>query len=170
MSRRSANQPRKTLQKKERITTMKRRAFLAALTVSLTVGLLPSVGFAAGQKMTLYKDPQCSCCEIYAQYMRDNGFDVTVVPTNDLATMSEEHGIPANLQGCHLSLIGDYAVGGHVPVDLVKQAFIGHPPIKAITLPGMPAGGPGMMAGVKSDPFTIYAIRNDGSSFVYATQ
>jgi len=149
---------------------MKRRAFLAALTVSLTLGLLPSVGFAAGQKMTLYKDPQCSCCEIYAQYMRANGFDVTVVPTNDLATMSEEHGIPANLQGCHLSLIDEYAIGGHVPVDVVKRLLAGNPPVKAITLPGMPMGGPGMMPGQKMGPFTIYAINNDGSTIVYATE
>ncbi len=147
---------------------MKRRASLA-MTAAPTLGLLPSVSFATGQKLTLYKDPQCSCCEIYARYMRDNGFDVTVVPTNDLATMSEEHGIPADLQGCHLSLIDDYAIGGHVPVDVVKRLLAGNPPVKAITLPGMPAGGPGMMPGVKTGPFTIYAIRTDGSSFVYAT-
>ena len=148
---------------------MNRRTLLA-LTVALMAGAMPSVGFAAGQKMTLYKDPQCSCCEIYAQYMRDNGYDVTVVPTNDLATLSEAHGIPADLQGCHLSLIDGYAIGGHVPVDIVKRLLAGNPPVKAITLPGMPAGGPGMMAGVKTGPFTIYAINMDGSSIVYATE
>jgi hypothetical protein len=143
---------------------------IPALAMSLIIGFLPTVGWAAGQKLTLYKDPQCSCCEIYAQYMRDNGFDVTVVPTNDLATMSEEHGIPADLQGCHLSLIDDYAIGGHVPVDIVKRLLASNPPVKAITLPGMPAGGPGMMAGVKTGPFTIYAINNQGKSVVYATE
>jgi hypothetical protein len=148
---------------------MKRRAFLA-MTAALTFGFLPSISFAAGQKMTLYKDPQCACCEIYAQYMRDNGFDVTVVPTTDLTTMNEEHGIPANMQGCHLSLIDEYAVGGHVPVDIVKRLLAGNPPIKAITLPGMPMGGPGMMPGPKMGPFTVYAINNDGSSIVYATE
>jgi hypothetical protein len=95
---------------------------------------------------------------------------VTVVPTNDLATMSEEHGIPADLQGCHLSLIDEYAIGGHVPVDVVKRLLASNPPLKAITLPGMPAGGPGMMPGVKSGPFTIYAINNAGQSIVYATE
>jgi hypothetical protein len=143
---------------------------ILALTMSLIIWLLPSMSWAAGEKVTLYKDPQCSCCEIYAQYLRDNGFEVTVVPTNDLATMSEEHGIPADLQGCHLSLIGDYAIGGHVPVDIVKRLLASNPPLKAITLPGMPAGGPGMMAGVKNGPFTIYAINKDGKSVVYATE
>jgi hypothetical protein len=148
---------------------MNRRTLLA-FTIALMTSSLPTIGWAVGQKMTLYKDPQCSCCEIYAQYMRDNGFDVTVVPTNDLATMSEEHGIPANLQGCHLSLIDEYAIGGHVPVDIVKKLLASNPPVKAITLPGMPAGGPGMMPGVKSGPFTIYAINNAGQSIVYATE
>jgi hypothetical protein len=93
---------------------------LIALAVALIVGAQPSIGFA-GEKLTLYKNPTCTCCEIYAQYMRDNGFDVTVIPTHDLATLSEEHGIPTNMQACHISLIGDYAIGGHVPVDIVKR-------------------------------------------------
>jgi hypothetical protein len=143
---------------------------ILALTMTLIIGLMPAMGWATGQKVTLYKDPQCSCCEIYAQYLRDNGFEVTVIPTNDLATLSEEHGIPADLQGCHLSLIGDYAIGGHVPVDIVKRLLASKPPVKAITLPGMPAGGPGMMAGPKTGPYTIYAINSDGKSVVYATE
>src|SRR5260221_1777552 len=128
---------------------------LLALTMSLMIGLLPTMSWAAGQKLTLYKDPQCTCCEIYAQYMRDNGFDVTVVPTNDLATMSEEHGIPANMQGCHLSLIDEYAIGGHIPVDIVNRLLASNPPIKAITLPGMPAGGPGKMPGGENGAVTV---------------
>ena len=48
---------------------------LIALAVALIVGAQPSIGFA-GEKLTLYKNPMCTCCEIYAQYMRDNGFDV----------------------------------------------------------------------------------------------
>src|SRR6266508_4639727 len=102
---------------------------ILAFAVALIVGAQPSIGFA-GQKLTLYKNPQCTCCEIYAQYMRDNGFDVIVIPTNDLATMSEDHGIPANLQGCHLSLVGSYVIGGHVPVDIVKRYLADNQAIK----------------------------------------
>jgi hypothetical protein len=142
---------------------------LIALAVALIVGAQPSIGFA-GEKLTLYKNPTCTCCEIYAQYMRDNGFDVTVIPTHDLATLSEEHGIPTNMQACHISLIGDYAIGGHVPVDIVKRLLAERPPIKAIAILGMPTGGPGMMPGPKSGPLTIYAISPNGASSVYATE
>ena len=31
--------------------------------------------------VTLYKNPQCGCCEGYADYLRDNGFKVNAVST-----------------------------------------------------------------------------------------
>lgn len=141
-----------------------------ALTATLIMGLLSTMSWAAaGEMVTLYKNPQCTCCEIYAQYLRDNGFEVTVVPTNDLATLNEKYGIPSELQGCHLSLINGRAIGGHVPVDIVKRFLSEKPSNTAISIPGMPAGGPGMMPGEKTGPYTVYSI-SGGSSSVYATE
>jgi len=54
---------------------------------------------------TLYKDPECGCCEGYGAYLGQNGFRVTVVPTNDLAQINQQHGVPAGLEGCHLTVI-----------------------------------------------------------------
>ena len=52
----------------------------------LLSGIPPAI---AGEKdVTLYKNPQCGCCEGYADYLRENGFTVTVKPTEDLADMS----------------------------------------------------------------------------------
>ena len=141
-----------------------------ALVSMLLVGTLPRSSWAAAyEKVTLYKNPQCGCCEIYAQYLRDNGFDVTVVPTNNLSAMSEEHGIPPDLEGCHLSLFGSAVVGGHVPVGIVKRFLSEKPANTVISIPGMPAGGPGMMPGVKAGPYVVYAIVN-GTSSIYATE
>jgi hypothetical protein len=39
---------------------------------------------------TLYKNPQCGCCETYADYLRENGFEVTVKPTHDLPLMKRQ--------------------------------------------------------------------------------
>lgn len=146
---------------------MNRRTLLA-LAVTLIIGAQPSIGFA-GEKLTLYKNPMCTCCEMYAKYMRDNGFDVTVVPTPDLVTFSEKHGIPARMSACHVSLVGDYAIGGHVPADVVKRLLTEKSPVKAIAIVGMPTGTPGM-PGPKSGPLTIYGISPDGKSSVYATE
>ena len=75
--------------------------------------------------VTLYKNPECQCCEGYAGYLRHNGFEVKVIPTNDLTIMGEKYGIPDSLQPCHLSLMAGYVVGGHIPDRGYRPATIG---------------------------------------------
>lgn len=117
---------------------------------------------------TLYKNPQCSCCEDYAAYLRTNGYTVTVKPTHDLSLISRQHGVPEKLGGCHTTLIGTYVVEGHVPVGTLNRLLKEKPNIKGISLPGMPMGSPGM-TGPKMEPFTIYEFGN-GPSKVYAVE
>jgi hypothetical protein len=117
---------------------------------------------------TLYKSPDCDCCEGYAAYLRRDGFDVTVIPSNDLAVINREHGVPPQLEGCHATLVQGYLVGGHVPIRTVERLLAERPAIRAITLPGMPLGSPGM-SGRQVEPFTIYAI-GDGPPRVYAVE
>ena len=117
---------------------------------------------------TLYKNPQCGCCETYADYLRENGFEVTVEPTHDLPLMKRQYGVPGELEGCHTTLIDGYVVEGHVPVNSVIRLLTERPDIKGISLPGMPAGSPGMF-GEKSGPFTIYEI-GDGPTKVYGVE
>lgn len=116
----------------------------------------------------LYKNPQCGCCEGYADYLRENGFTVTVKPTHELVAMSRAAGIPDDFEGCHLSYIDGYVVSGHVPIGTVHRLLKERPDIKGITLPGMPMGSPGM-SGAKTEAFTIYEI-NDGKPKVYAVE
>ena len=59
-------------------------------------------------------------------------------------------------------------VDGHVPVEAINKLLAERPTIKGITLPGMPAGSPGM-SGEKIGPFTIYAIGQDGKTSVFIT-
>ena len=118
-------------------------------------------------QVTLYKNPQCGCCEGYADYLRHNRFNVTAVATNDLTVMGEKYGIPDNLQPCHISLIGGYVVGGHIPIEVINKLLSEKPQITGITLPGMPPGTPGM-PGPKLGPLEIYEI-GMGSPKVYAT-
>jgi hypothetical protein len=104
-------------------------------------------------RITLHKSPQCGCCEDYAAYLRQHGFAVDVRPTYDLVAMSREAGVPEELDGCHIAMIDGYAVGGHVPVEAIRRLLAERPPLRAITLPGMPLGSPGM-TGSKQGPFT----------------
>jgi hypothetical protein len=147
---------------------MNRRTLLMLLVAGAAGIASPSLQAAENpRKVTLYKDPQCGCCEGYAGYLRTNGFDVTVVGTHDLPLLDDKYGIPTDLQPCHISIIGGYVVGGHVPIEVVNRLLSEKPAITGITLPGMPAGAPGMY-GEKAGPFTIYEI-GKGSPKVYAT-
>jgi len=76
-----------------------RNSLMHRLILALALLLLPLGSGHAGdaaKTATLYKNPQCGCCEEYADYLRDNGFTVTVKPTHELAPMSRQAGIPDN--------------------------------------------------------------------------
>jgi hypothetical protein len=136
----------------------------------LTAMAVPTSAFLASGReraavpipVTLYKNPSCTCCEGYAQYLEQNGFKVDVRPTNDLAEISRKAGIPEELEGCHTSFIGNYVVDGHVPVKTIRKLLDEKPAIAGITLPGMPSGSPGMF-GDKTGPLTVLAISRDGA-------
>lgn len=142
----------------------------AAVVAGGATGMFSSNAQTAGAAgtVTLYKNPQCECCEGYAAYLRTNGFAVKVIPTNDLTAMGEKDGIPGSLAPCHISLIGGYVVGGHIPFNVVRRLLDEKPQIVGINLPGMPTGTPGM--GGPKTPLTIYEItKGGGKPKVYAT-
>ena len=132
-------------------------------------GVIPLSARAAPSRgdVTLYKNPQCGCCEGYADYLRDNGFKVKTVSTNNLTVMGQKYGIPDDLQPCHISLIGGYVVGGHIPMEVIDRLLSEQPNIVGISLPGMPQGTPGM-PGNKPRPLGIYEIGSSPPK-VYAT-
>jgi hypothetical protein len=140
------------------------------LTAMVALLALSSPSLADTVKATMYKNPQCSCCEGYAAYLRKNGFEVDIKPTNDLAEISRKAGVPENFQGCHTMFVNGYVVDGHVPVATLNKLLSEKPAIAGITLPGMPLGSPGM-GGSKEGPFTIYAVTKDGAPpSVYASE
>jgi hypothetical protein len=147
---------------------MKRVALRIGTALAIIAAPLPAL--ADPIHAVLYKNPQCSCCEGYAAYLQQNGFQVDVKPTNDLAEISSKAGVPAELEGCHTMFVEGYVVDGLVPVDVIQKLLKEKPAIAGITLPGMPAGALGM-PGTKTDPFTIYAVSKDGAApTVYATE
>jgi hypothetical protein len=100
---------------------MNRRTF--GLAATLATMALPLPTLAEPIRATLYKNPQCSCCEGYAAYLRQNGFAVDVKPTNDLAEISSKAGVPEKFQGCHTMFLDGYVVDGHVPVNTIRHAI-----------------------------------------------
>jgi hypothetical protein len=146
----------------------------AALLFALTMGLALPV-LAAGIPVKLYKNPNCACCNTYADYLRGQGFAVEPINTTDLASVKKKYGVPAALEGCHTAVAGRYVFEGLVPADLVKRVLSENRPIKGIALPGMPAGAPGMsadgpgMPGMKTGSLQVYFISETSPPPIFAS-
>ena len=144
------------------------RALSGLLLIATLVLSTPASAGDSSRQATLYKNPHCGCCEGYADYLREHEFEVTVKPTHDLPLLHRQHGVPEPLVGCHTTLMDGYVVEGHVPIGPVLRMLAERPAIRGISLPGMPAGSPGMF-GEKTGPFTIYEI-GDGPTKVYGVE
>lgn len=146
------------------------RSILSVLGLVMSLAVSPASS-AERPPATLYKNPQCGCCEQYANYLRRNGFTVKVVSTHNLSLIRRQAGvnIPEKLEGCHTMFIDKYIVDGHVPLKTLDKLLTERPEIRGISLPGMPEGSPSM-TGQKTEPFTIYEIGGDAEPRVYATE
>jgi hypothetical protein len=123
-----------------------------------------------GNAMTLQliKDPNCGCCGNHAQYLRDHGYVVEVSESDRLAELRAELGVPEQLAGCHTIRAEGYVIEGHVPAAALDKLLAERPLIKGISVPGMPAGSPGM-DGEKTEPLAVFVI-DDGTPRIFMTE
>ena len=140
---------------------MKKHYLIASVALILAVGafLIFGSGGASGTSLTMYKSPTCGCCVGNAQVLTGDGFDVKVVPSENLATIKAQKNIPLEMQSCHTSMVGGYFVEGHVPTEAIEKLLTEKPDIDGIALPGMPAGSSGM-PGTKNGEWIIYSLKN----------
>ena len=137
--------------------------------------LLLSISLANADdiEMTVYKTPTCGCCQKWVDHVDGNGFSSKVVSLNNLNTIKSKYNIQGRYQYCHTGVVvtkqGEYVFEGHIPSEYVSQ-FLANPPEGAIGLsvPGMPAGSPGMEVGDRRDYYQVLQLNEDGSSSIYA--
>lgn len=142
---------------------MKRREILI---LGAAAGI-PVAAWATAIPVTMYKNPDCGCCDRWAQHLEQNGFQVETINT-DLAAIKRKYDIPPNLEGCHTALIGNYLVEGLIPARYIKRMLAERPSVRGLSLPGMPVGAPGM-PGTQAGPLNIYAFTADAAPQVFAT-
>lgn len=135
---------------------------LLMLALSLLIGAVSAR--AEPTAATMYVNPQCSCCQGHANYLRQNGFKITVKETHNISLLRRQYGVPAKFVGCHIMIIDGYVVEGHVPAAAIKKLLAERPRIKGISLPGMPDGSPGM-TGRKTEPFKTLEISDEAKVF-----
>lgn len=112
---------------------------------------------------TLYKDPQCGCCDEYGRHLEEMGIEVTIIDDVDMRKIKEASGIPFSLGSCHTTEMGDYIIEGHVPMAAIVKLFEELPDIGGIGLAGMPIGTPGM-PGPQQAPYEVYQFTDQEDS------
>ncbi|MGQ4877668.1 DUF411 domain-containing protein [Billgrantia sp. LNSP4103-1] len=127
-----------------------------SLLLSATLLLGAGAAHAAlPDEATLYKNPQCGCCDEYARQLEELGVTVHIVDDMDMGKIKQDAGLPYGLGSCHTVLMGDYAIEGHVPFEAIERLFQERPKVDGIGLAGMPIGTPGM-PGPKREDWNVY--------------
>lgn len=134
--------------------------------------LTASSGTDRKEAMTVYRDPNCGCCEAWAELARKAGYDVRVIDQADMAAVKQRFGVPAQLASCHTAVAAVLAFEGHVPLDAVARLLRERPAgVRGLAVPGMPIGSPGMEAPDGSrEPYDVLAFDAAGQTTVFARQ
>jgi len=111
----------------------------------------------------VYRSASCGCCHKWIEHLRAHGFTVEDHTTDELARIKAEAGVPQQLASCHTAKVGGYVIEGHVPADDIKRLLAAKPDITGLSVPGMPAGSPGMEQGAYKQDFSVLGFKRDGN-------
>lgn len=161
---------------------------IAALALGMT---LANAAVAEGEALPpvkVFAPKVCLACIEWAEHLRQNGFVVRLVNTDDMDAVKRRHGIGADLEARHTAEVAGYFVEGHVPAADIKQLLRERPSARGLAVPGAPRGAPGLerLAGtgcetgctilegdgqaniVRRELFNTYLVGNDGKTSVWA--
>ena len=141
---------------------MNLRRFIAPALLSLAA--CTSAVQAASYNM--YRDPNCGCCEHWADHVRDDlQTEVTESTTADIAQIKTANGVPQELWSCHTMVVDGYVIEGHVPAADIARLLEERPAgVRGLAVPGMPVGSPGMEMGDRIQPYQVIAFGDAGYS------
>jgi hypothetical protein len=142
---------------------------MAAGAAALLLGSKDLLAFAPKKRMTVYKSPTCGCCNAWVKHVQAAGYEVVAIDVDDVTPYKKKHGVPLDLASCHTGVIEGYAIEGHVPADVITK-FLREKPknARALAVPGMPMGSPGMEVPGRKDAYNVMLIDKAGKATVYA--
>lgn len=113
------------------------------LTTLLTAAC--SLAYSAGEAITVYKDKNCGCCEGWIDHLRESGFKVKAVDSDDMSAVKKRLGVPESMGSCHTGVLdkSGQIIEGHVPATAINK-LLARQDIKGVAAPGMPKNSPGM--------------------------
>jgi hypothetical protein len=152
------------------VTVIARLMLIAFLVPASGVAAEPADTTEEGsdRHVVMYKDPNCGCCEKWADHLRAHGFTVDSRPTTDMLGIKKLRNIPPRGSSCHTADVAGYVIEGHVPAGDIKRLLADRPDdIRVLTVPAMPLGSPGMEH-PRPQNFRTFAIKTDESVEIYA--
>ena len=145
----------------------RRQALLGLLALPAVARIAPA---ATLPTVVVNKTPTCGCCGLWVKHLQAAGFMVEVHDFENLGPIKERVGVPFGMGSCHTAEVDGYFVEGHVPADDIKRLLRERPEAKGLTVPGMPAGSPGMeVPSGRVDRYDVLLIGKDGAASVFAT-
>jgi len=119
--------------------------------------------------VVVHKLATCNCCAKWVDHLRKAGFTVEERVVENMTPVKDRLGVPVDKRSCHTAEVGGYFVEGHVPAEDIKRLLTEKPSAKGLTVPGMPAGSPGMeMPDGKTETYVVSLVGRDGSTDAYA--
>ncbi len=151
---------------------MNRRLALSLVAGAALAPALAAVpAFAAGPRVSVFRDPSCGCCTQWIEHLRASGFDVGVTDVADTSVPRKLAGIPEALGSCHTARVAGYALEGHVPAADVWRLLKERPDAIGLAVPGMPVGSPGMeVPGGHKEPYDVLLVDRQGRTRVWSRQ
>jgi hypothetical protein len=148
---------------------MNRRMMVTGLLGSLAMSACARSAEPGLPNVVVYKSATCGCCKLWVEHLSKAGFAVEANDVDNMQPIKERVGIPYGMGSCHTAEVGGYFVEGHVPAQDVKRLLREHPDAKGLTVPGMPAGSPGMeVPSGEVQPYEVLLVAKDGSTSVFA--
>jgi hypothetical protein len=134
-----------------------------------SLALMACASSAAAATLDVVKTPTCGCCSVWVERMKAAGFTVKVRNVEDTSPIAQAAGVPDRLRSCHTAKIGGYVIEGHVPATDIRRLLAQKPKAVGLSVPGMPAGSPGMEMGGRIERYQTVLIQADGKHKVWAT-
>lgn len=125
---------------------------------------------AADEVLTVYKNPGCGCCTVWVDHMKAAGFSVSVTERSAQNAAKWQAGLRAEHKSCHTAVSeSGHVFEGHIPASIIQRFLDAQPDdAKGLSVPGMPAGSPGMESGNRRDPYDVLLLKTDGTVEVFA--
>lgn len=148
---------------------MNRRNALSMALGAMALAAVPASAADALPPVEVFKNPSCGCCGAWVDHLKAAGFGVKVTLVDDTSVARKKYSLPDKFGSCHTAVVAGYVVEGHVPAADVKKLLAMKPVAVGLTVPGMPAGSPGMEMGSRKDPYQVLLIDKQGRERVFSS-